>query len=632
MGSSLDIGISGLRSFRTALRTISNNIANAATPGHSRQRVDLAALPSQRFGNGFIGNGARVANIQRIESEFLTQQLRGASTEASRLNMTRRLASRMDNLLADSRGGLAPALQKFFNSIQDLSAKPGSSSARQVVLSSANSLVDRFNSIASQLSAMDNDINNNINKNIKDLNHIARSIADLNAKIVQSVNLSNNRQKPNELLDQRDKLMLRLSNIIAVKTLVQSDDSLSVFIGNGQGLVIGNSARQLAAIQDPGDRAGLRIAYKVSNTEVDISTAIKGGALAGLLEFKNQQSGAVRNELGRIASVLGGTFNRQHRLGQTLNGALGTDFFSIAPAEILAHAGNTGSAAVAATITDFKALTQSDYKLSFDGANYTLTRLDDGVETVSVKNKFIADGVQIDAGGAIAAGDEFLIRPARLGAGKLNVLITRASDIAAAAPLRSSAGVNNLGDGSISAPHITDIDHPDFKDRIEIRFNTPAATFDIVNAATEAAVAAGVTYRSGADITFNGISVKIDGTVQPGDVFKVERNNNAVSDNANARALLGLQTADTVGGASNYEKAYGGLVGRVGTLTRQATLSSQAQDSLVQDAAKAKQSVTGVNLDEEAINLTKFQQAYQAAVRVITTSDRIFESLLRVLG
>ena len=632
MADPLNIAVTGLRAFQTALATTSNNIANATTPGYNRQVVDISALPPEGFGNGFIGRGARVENIRRIESEFLTEQLRNASSEAGRLNSFNTLASRVDNLLADGEGSLAPSLQNFFNSVQDLSVDPSSSSARQVVLSSARSLVTRLGNIESQLQAIDSDITVGLQSNIQELNSIATAIADLNQKIVEANSVTSGGQNPNDLLDQRDQLILELSEIVSVQTLEQPDGAVNVFIGQGQSLVVGNSAQQLAAIPDPTDSTNTRIAYQSFGGQTDITNSITGGALAGLLEFRNQQLGSIRNELGRIATVLAGTFNAQHQLGQTLTGALGTDFFAVAPTQVIGNTNNTGTASPTAAITDVTALTSSDYEIFFDGANYTLTRLDDGFSVVSATGTFAQDGVQFTVGAGANAGDRFIIRPTRLGAQQIDVLISRTNDIAAAAPVRSSVQVSNLGDGLISSPQVTDITNPDLRDTVEIRFNTPASTFDIFNVTDGVTIAAGVAYTSGANISFNGITVQVDGTPQPGDVFVVENNTSAVSDNTNAIALLNLQITDTVGGNSNYQEAYGGLVGRVGTITRQADLNSQAQNRLLEDAFQAKEAVSGVNLDEEAINLTKFQQAYQAAAQVINTSNELFQTLIAAVA
>ncbi len=632
MANSLDIAVTGLRAFQTALATTSNNIANASTPGYSRQEVNFSTLQPQGFGNGFIGTGTRVSNIQRVESEFLIEQLRTASTEAGRLNTISNLASRVDNLLADGDGSLAPSLQNFFNSVQDLAIDPSSSSARQVVLSSAESLVSRFSNIESQLEAINSDIKVGISENIQDLNAIATAIADLNSKIVEAQASTSGGQRPNDLLDQRDQLVLELSEIVAVQTLEQDDGSLSVFVGSGQSIVVGGNAQQLVAISDPNDSANTRIAYQTFSGQADITNSITGGSISGLLEFKNEQLGSIRNELGRIATVLGGTFNEQHNVGQTLTGAIGTDFFATGPVEVVANTDNTGASTVTGTITDFTALTSSDYSLSYDGANYTLTRLDDGTTTVSAAATFTVDGLQINVSAGAAAGDRFLIRPTRLGASGIDVLISRTDDFAAASPVRTSANINNLGDANISAPQVLDITDPDLSDTVEIRFNTPATTYDVFNVTDGATIASGVTYASGANIDFNGIRVQVEGPVEPGDVFTIERNSGSVSDNTNALALLALQTADTVSGTSNYQETYGGLVGKVGTLTRQAELNSNAQNRLLEDSIQAKESVSGVNLDEEAVNLTKFQQAYQAAAQVISTSDELFQTLLNAVA
>ena len=427
MADSLDIAITGLRSFQTALATTSNNIANANTPGYNRQQVEIRSTPPQGSGNGFIGTGARVINVERIESEFLTEQLRGASSEAGRLNTFNNLAVRVDNLLADGGGSLAPSLQNFFNSVQDLSIDPGSSSSRQVVISAANSLVTRFKNIESQLQAIDSDIDVGLQENIFELNNIAKNIADLNQKILEAKSVASSGQEPNALLDQRDQAILELSEIVSVQTLDQPDGSVSVFIGSGQSLVVGKNAQQLVAIPDPTDSSTTRIAYQGFGGQSDITNSIVGGSLSGLLEFRNEQLGSIRNELGRIATVLGDTFNQQHQVGQTITGALGGDFFNVGPTQVIANTNNSGSATTTAVITDATALTTSDYEIDFDGANYTITRLDDGFSTVSGVGSFLLDGVQFTVGAGANAGDRFLVRPTRLGAQQIDVIIDRTS-------------------------------------------------------------------------------------------------------------------------------------------------------------------------------------------------------------
>lgn len=632
MADALDIAVSGLRSFQTALATTSNNIANVNTPGYSRQVVDIGTIQPQGFGNGFIGRGSQVINVQRIESEFLTEQLRNATTEAGRLDAVSTLASRVDNLLADNGGSLAPSLENFFSSLQDLSVDPSSSSARQVVLSSAESLTTRFSNIESQLAAVDSDIDSGIRENIQSINSLAGNIASLNQQIVAASSPTSGNQVPNGLLDQRDQLVLELSEIVSVQTIDQSDGSLTVFVGTGQSLVVGSLSQDLVAISDPADGTKTNIAFQTSGSQFDITNAITGGTLNGLLEFRNDQLGSIRNELGRIAQVISGTFNEQHRNGQTINGDLGADFFSQAPVDIIANINNAGSATTTATITDVTALTSSDYEVRFDGANYTLTRLDDGFNVVSATGAFAVDGVQINIGAGASAGDQFLVRPTRLGAQEIDVLINRTNEIAAASPVRTSVSINNLSDASINNPLVTDINNADLRDTVEIRFNNPATTYDVFNATDGAAIAAGVPYTSGADISFNGITVQIEGPVLAGDVFVIENNTSGLSDNTNATALLDLQTASTVSGNANYQEAYGGLLGQVGTVTRQANINSQAQNRLLIDATEARDSVSGVNLDEEAVNLTRFQQSFQAAAQVISASNELFQSLLLAVG
>lgn len=632
MGGALDISVTGLNAFRTALNTVSNNIANANTEGYSRQEIQISSLPPQVIGGNFVGSGSFVSDIKRIESSFLTSQVRVATSESQRLNTFNTQSSRVDNLLGDSEGSLSPSLQNFFNSLQDLSNDATSSSARQVVLSSGESLVNRFQNIENQLASVDRDIDNEIKNSIREVNSIATNIADLNEKIIEAQNFVLGDQQPNELLDQRDQLLLELSKFVAVQTVEQQNGSFNVFIGTGQSLVIGGVAQELLAIRNEADSQQTQIAFIAGSTQSDITSQVTGGSLSGLIDFRDQQLGSIRNELGRIATVLAGTFNEQHRSGQTVTGDLGADFFAVGPIQTIPNTSNAGSATLTASITDYTALTASDYEVTYDGANYTLTRLDDGVATNSAAGVFNVDGVQVNVGAGAVAGDSFIVRPTRLGASQIDLLLTRTNDIAAAAPVRTSQNINNLSDASISSPQVTDIGNADLRDTVEIRFNSPATTYDVVNVTDASVISAGNVYSSGADISFNGITVQIDGPAAAGDVFIIENNNSAVSDSTNVITLFNLQTASTVDGNSNYQETYGSLVGKVGTVSRQTQLNAQAQDRLLQDAKDTQQSVSGVNLDEEAIKLTQFQQAYQAAAQVISTSNELFQTLISVVA
>ncbi|MBI4995855.1 MAG: flagellar hook-associated protein FlgK [Rhodocyclales bacterium] len=637
--STLSIGVSGLTAASIGLTTTSHNIANASTPGYNRQTLVQSTNFSVLTGAGFIGQGTHVETVKRVYSEFLAEQVMSAQTNAAEMDSYLQQISQIDNMLGDSSSGLSSALTAFFKGTQEVAANPASIPARQSMLSAAQSLVSRFQSLDQRMSEIRDGVNSQITSEVALVSSYASQIADVNQRILLAQAGAQN-QQPNDLLDQRDHLISELNTHIRVTTLTQSDGTMNVFFGNGQPLVVGNSAYELssaAAIDDPE-----RIVVTVrpagatgTGTRVPESQ-ITGGALGGLISFRSSSLDSAQNALGRIAIALTQTFNDQHQLGQDLTGALGGDFFSVANPTAYANSLNTGSGVLTATFAANAAanLTTSDYRLSFAAGTYTLTRLSDN-QTWSDANlatltATAAQGFDLSLGATtMNAGDSFKIEPTRTGAGSISVVVTDPRNIAAAAPMRSAAALANTGTGSISAGTVNTPPPPNanLQQAVTITFNDPPTTFNVTGTGTGNPV--NVPYTAGANVTYNGWTVQISGTPAAADVFTVSSNLSGTADSRNAVLLAGLQTANTmIGGTASYLEAYAELVGEVGNMTRQVKTIGEAQQNLADQAVVQMQSMSGVNLDEEAANLIRYQQAYQASAKVIEIASKVFDSIL----
>ena len=243
------------------------------------------------------------------------------------------------------------------------------------------------------------------------------------------------------------------------------------------------------------------------------------------------------------------------------------------------------------------------------------------------------DGVRLSlTSGTVAAGDEFLIRPTVNGASQIGVAIQDASLIAAAAPIRTDAPLANTGSGRISAGTVNapPPPNPNLQQPVTLTF-TSANTFDVSGAGT--GNPSGIAFTPGVPISFNGWTVQITGSPNAGDTFSVGPNANGAADNRNALLLGALQTSNTLAsGTANYQSAYGQIVSLVGNKTRELQVTSEAQAALLSQTEALQQSESGVNLDEEAANLLRYQQAYQAASKVIQTASQMFDALLEVTG
>jgi flagellar hook-associated protein 1 FlgK len=631
------IGLSALQAAQRGLLVTGHNISNTATPGYTRQQVIQSTTEAKATGSGFIGQGVQTDTVKRAYNQFLSRQVAQAGTESSQLETYFSQMKQIDGLLADSIGGsgLSPALQDFFGSLQEIATNPAEAASRQSMLSNAEVLVRQFHSMNGQLDEIQEGVNSQIENSTSLINTLGARIAKLNETISMAESSANG-QPANDLRDQRDELVTQLNDEVRATVVVQSDGGYSVFLGAGQPLVMGSQAFQLAARPSAMDADRLEIAHVLGSSSIPLKEAnLDGGKLGGLLQFRNEIIDTVRNGLGRVAIGLAGTFNEQHRLGQDAQGDLGGDFFTTSGPVVVASAENTGSAVIDAEIVSYRDLDVSDYRLSFDGANYTLKPIRNGIEgnaqTFAAFPQTV-DGVRLNlASGTIAAGDEFLVRPTVKGAGQIAVAIQDTGKIAAAAPIRTSAPATNTGTGRISAgtvnaPPPTD---PNLQQAVTLTF-TSATTFDVSGTGTGNPTS--VPFTPGGSITFNGWTVQITGTPKPGDTFSVGPNSDGVADNRNALLLGALQSSNTLAaGGASYQGAYGQLVSQMGNKTRELEVTADAQAALLTQTRALQQSEAGVNLDEEAANLLRYQQAYQAASKVIQTANQMFDALLEIM-
>ncbi|MGX2040112.1 flagellar hook-associated protein FlgK [Methylocaldum sp. MU1018] len=548
----LGIATSGLIAAQRGLSTTGHNIANVNTEGYSRQRTEQVERLPSFTGAGFIGNGVDIASITRSYDGFLNTQLRNSLSVHAELETYHGMAAQVDNFIADPDASLSPSLQSFFNSVQEVANDPTSIAARRVMLTEGETLARRFNALNGRMDDLRSQINQNLSTDLDEINGLAKGIAALNERIVVAYNQAG--KPPNDLLDQRDLLAEQLSQKVGTSLYQQKDGSLNVFIGSGQALVMGSTASRLSLQNSAYDPSQKDIAVTTGgSTAVVVTGAVSGGEIGGLLRFGSEVLDPAQNALGRIAAGIAAAFNVQHSSGADLNGNPGANFFSDVANPAIGQYGwfnkqTNGGNAVLSVAFDNGAvngpadLTASDYRLDFDGANYTLTRLIDNYSfPPNTTGAFADDGLSIGIGsGSAAAGDSFLIRPFRRVAGDLSV---------------------SLGD-------------------------------------PRAIAAAGQPFAG------------------PGD-------------NTNARALAQLQTTPSLlGGKATYQDAYNEIVGDVGTLSHAAEIDSTAQKQLLDHARQARDSVSGVNLDEEAANLLRYQQAYQAAAQLIPVLNDMFDALI----
>ncbi len=638
MGTSIyNIGLTGLAAAQAGLLTTGHNISNASTPGFNRQQIVQSTNTPQFTGAGYFGQGTNVTTVKRIYNQFLAGQTMTAQARLSELEAYGDQIRQIDSLLADPSAGLSSALDDFFRGVNEVAAYPSSIPARQSMLSMAQMLADRFQSVDGRLNEVRSGVHVQIANTVADINSYSRQIADLNQRIILAEAIGPG-QPANDLLDQRDQLVSELNRLARTTTRAEADGSFSVFIGNGQALVVGIQSFNMTAAPSPEDATriavGITLPGGASGTLPE--SMLTGGTLGGLLAFRRESLDVAQNSLGRVALGLAETFNAQHRLGQDLDGVLGGNFFKAPQPQVVYPntPANGGNAVIGVAVANVAGLTTSDYRLSaVGGGNYTLVRLSDNATLFSGTTlPQTVDGLAISlASGAANAGDSFLIQPTRAAASDITVALTDARKIAAAAPIRTAPAGGNSGSGAISAGRVNGPPpvNVNLTQTVTLTFNNPPTSFNVNGTGT--GNPAGVAFTAGGDVSYNGWTVQISGAPAAGDVFTISANSGGVADNRNALLLAGLQNEKSLlGGSASYQSAYAQIVSQVGSKTREIQVTAAAQENILRRAEDAQQSISGVNLDEEAANLLRYQQAYQASGKMIDIASRLFETLLDI--
>jgi len=627
MADMLGTGLSSLRALQRALDTTAHNIANVSTPGYTRQRVEFETRTPQAYGSNWIGSGVDATQVRRIYDQFVAAQARTSGGAVARLDAFASQAERLDSLLGDTGNGLGASLQSFTDAINEVSSTPASISARQVLIAEGNALVQRLQSYDTRLVQMSEDVDARLAIGATEINAIAQSIARLNGDI--SVSMQQTGQPPNDLLDKRDQLIDELSTKIGVTVVAEGDATMNVFIGNGQPLVLGTTASQLTTVADPLDGERVQLALNSSAGTVDISRSVSGGEIGGLLDWRREMLDPARNELGRITLAVASQVNTQHRAGMDLTGAMGGDFFNVGDVGVGYATTNTSDALVSATRTDLGAITTHEYVLTRTASGYTLRNRDSGLAVpftgTGVSGDPIEfDGISLTVDPSVATGDQFVIRPSRDAIQGFSVAITDPARFAAAAPLRTAAGGGNTGTGSISAGEVLDSGNAALLNTVNIVFTSPT-TYSVNGGAD-------VTFAPGDDIDVNGWRVQISGAPATGDSFTVRSNAGAVGDNRNAFAIADAMSAGVIeGGTVSAVAAVERLTGNLGLQTRAAQLSRDAESVIHSNDVAARDAVSGVNLDEEAANMLRYQQAYAAAAQIIAVSGQMFDTLINAV-
>lgn len=661
--SLLSIGLSGLNASQAALSTTGNNITNVNTAGYTRQSTSQVTSAEQFAGQYYVGTGTTVQDVRRMYSEFLANQLRGATSVDSDAQTYLSQVNQIDSLLSDSTTGLSKVMQNFFASLQTASATPTDAASRQLVLTQANNLAQRFNSISTQLGTQNSYVNTQMDSLAGQVTDLAKTIAQYNQAIIAA---EAGGASANDLQDKRDQAVLQLSGMIGV-SVVKQGSSLNLYLGSGQPLVVGANSSTLTAGPSANNPSQFSLSLSSGSSTMDVTSVVTGGQMGGLLRYRSDVLDTTQNELGRMAIVLADTFNSQLAQGLDLNGNFGAQLFkdindaSVIGNRSLANTHNTGTGNLNVNITDSGALTTSDYEVTFTSATgYTIKRSSDGTVlgsgdlTDNPPKEFDVFSISQQSVGTVQAGDRFTVIPTRTAAADISVTMTDSNRLAFASAVTASTTTGNIGSGTISGTSLTSqLDSTNSAAMsAAIKAGLPVKlVFDAASGGTQGYTiydSAGNPLGTGNIVPgqSNDLSITVPGTPSftfettiagypgQGDSFSVAFNSDGDADNTNAQKLIDLQSAKTVGSGTgsgsgmSLTGAYSSLTETVGATANQAKLDATATEAVLTQAQGTRDSLSAVNLDEEAANLVKFQQYYTASAQVIKTAQTLFDTLI----
>ena len=541
MSNIFDVGSSALNSLQRAISTTGNNIANVNTDGYSRQEVEFASRTPNRIGGVTLGTGVEISSIRRAYDQFLTQDVQARTSSSGYYSLYSTTAEQIDNLMADPATSISSAMDQFFAAMEAVANSPTSQPERQVLLSEAGALANRFNYVDARLSELAENTNEQMSVFVVDINQHVKDIAQLNQQIARLERTPGG--SPNDLLDQRDRAIESLSKLVRVDTRLQEDGSVNVFTSSGHRLVsqAGAETVRLSAAPQPDGPVRLYISAPGS-ADAEISNVSLGGELGAAMDVSKNVIDRARRDIGLLAVGLTETFNTQHKAGDTLNQVAGSEFFTSITPVATASPLNSGTTIVSAVIDDATQMTGDSYQIDYTDSVVTITNLSTNTTQEINGTTLSIDGLTFTVSpfSNLTDGDRFLVEPTGRAASSMAVAITDTSDIAAA-----NSGGN-------------------------------------------------------------------------------------VGDNRNMLGLIALREANNLkDGTKSVYDIYNNAVSQVAVDTRSARANADTETSLLQSVTDRRDSITGVNLEEEAANLIRYQQAYQAAAQIITTANDVFDTLLR---
>lgn len=658
-------GVSGLLASQQQLATTGHNIANVNTEGYNRQRTEQASSVGNFNGGNFVGSGTYVQDITRIYDQFsYKEQLLNKSNLGNADAISTNL-NQLNEIMSFSSQAIGGSIERFYQAVNGIADNPNDIGLRNIALSQASVLAKDFNSLNHNLDQLEKSTNGEIEQIASKISQISLDIAQINEQILQNNDLNITGQ-PNDLLDKRDQLVNQLGEYTSVNTIEDTHGVMTVMIGNGATLVAGITPLTVSVEAGDPDPLQTKLQLNSRNGKVALDATKLGGAIAAKMEYRDEHVASARSELNRLAMAVSETLNQTQAQGLDLNAQQGLGFFtdinttSLQNARVLASSKNTGSVQASINITDVSLVPTNEFSVKYDGTDYIMTNDIDGTTTTLVASSPgvypTAYGFEFNINsGTPNADDKFTLRPTENSAALMKVTLTDPQGIAASSAIGAEADQNNVSNGAVNIINVSDPETArSYTDTINSNltvdvYENPATpgvfdyrVYDAANPPPASTLASG-SFASGTSAVIDmpptpaaaAFQIEISGL--PIGQGALAREKFTITDdfgagNANNASLMAATQEQQIlgGGKQTFSQALSTATSEVGSSASSAELVAETAQALFTQAYNRNQSKSGVNLDEEAANLLKYQQAYQASSQIISVANTIFDTLLAV--
>ena len=658
MASLYSIGLSGLQSSTARITTTGQNTANVDTEGYSRQTTSTVSQS---------GGGVLVQDTDRIVNQYINQQVWNDTSDYNYYESYYSMMSSFDSIVGEDSVAVSDYIDNAFSALQTSISDPTDSAARSNAFSNLEQLAAQYNDLAEFISDQKSLANDELSSNVDSINSLTEQIANLNQQIFKAESTAGS--SANELRDQQEQLVKELSEYLDVKVSYDDNDLMTVNLASGQPLVLQSSNNELSLTTDssnPDGEVGIELDF--GSYEISIPTDELGGSVGGLIAFRNEFIPSAERMLGQQALVLADTMNEQNKLGLDADGELGINLFSLDSISVSADEGNsdkdsmvdvrlTSGSSSEVTTDTYEVVMLSD--TSFKLVTYDLQGnisdeseiIDTSTATPNSDGFYEVDGfgveVSFDSTASYSRGDSYEFVPTKTAASSIEVSARTGDDFALASPIAVEGSSSNLSDVSISIASITNTDSSSsaFTDSGGLYNAAPQTLYFTASDEVEIQDADGNVLATLSNITDYsnlleqaglaedaGYDISLDGAPTAGDSFSISYNSEGESDNYNGLLLANLQTEATVGGTQSYTEAFSSLVTEVGSLTATLSTNMDSSEIIMNNSIAARDEVSAVSLDEEAVNLLRYQQSYTASAQVLSAAQSTFATLISALG